>query len=165
ETRYMHPRIHVPKSTHLNIAFAYAQEPAHHPRFVNMIRMEPRSFAMLVQLIQNHTIFQSNGRRPQAPVEWQLLITLYRLGHYGNGASVMDIARQAGCSEGTETEVEKIWVEQHVGLGGLWREGWVMYDGTIIVLFEKPGLDGEAYYTRKGNYGLNLQVGNVPSNL
>lgn len=33
-----------------------------------------------------------------------------------------------------------------------------MYDGTIVVLHAKPGLNGDAYYTRKGNYGLNLQV-------
>jgi len=33
-----------------------------------------------------------------------------------------------------------------------------MYDGTIIVLYARPGLNGDAYYTRKSNYGLNLQV-------
>jgi hypothetical protein len=33
-----------------------------------------------------------------------------------------------------------------------------MYDGTIIPLHKKPGLDGDAYYTRKSNYGLNAQV-------
>jgi hypothetical protein len=50
-----------------------------------------------------------------------------------------------------------------------------MYDGTIVVLYKRPGLDGDAYYTCKSNYGLNVQVsrklfadfkiGNVPSNL
>ena len=33
-----------------------------------------------------------------------------------------------------------------------------MYDGTIVVLYKKTGLNGEAYYTRKGNYGLDAQV-------
>ena len=33
-----------------------------------------------------------------------------------------------------------------------------MYDGTIVVLYAKPGLNGDAYFTRKANYGLNLQV-------
>ena len=47
---------------------------------------------------------------------------------------------------------------QHVGFWGLWREGWVMYDGTIVVLHKKPGLMGETYYTWKANYGLNVQV-------
>ena len=33
-----------------------------------------------------------------------------------------------------------------------------MYDGTIVVLYKKPGLNGDAYYTRKANCGLNAQV-------
>ena len=35
---------------------------------------------------------------------------------------------------------------------------WVMYDDTIVVLYQKPGLDGDASYTCKANYGLNAQV-------
>ena len=38
-----------------------------------------------------------------------------------------------------------------------------MYDGTIIVLYKKPGLNGDAYYMRKGNYGLNAQVSFFPA--
>lgn len=130
------------------------------------------------------------------------------MGRYGNGASVEDIAQQAGCAEGSvenytarcftaieslhdllvrkltlvEKEVEKKWIDEHIGFRGKMREGWVMYDGTIVVLYKKPGLNGDAYYTKKGNYGLNvqvsiflicfrcqlkymLQIGNIPSNL
>ncbi|KIM50184.1 hypothetical protein SCLCIDRAFT_71207, partial [Scleroderma citrinum Foug A] len=113
------------------------------------------------------------------------------MGRYGNGASLEDVARFAGCSEGAvelytkrcftaieslhndfvclptdqEKEEEKSWVNQHLGFRGTWREGWVMYDGTIVVLYAKPGLNGDAYFTRKSNYGLNLQIGNLPSNL
>ena len=57
-----------------------------------------------------------------------------------------------------EKEVEKRWVDQHLGFQGSWRDGWVMYDGTIVVLYSRPGLNGDAYFTRKSNYGLNLQV-------
>ncbi|KAJ8516129.1 hypothetical protein ONZ45_g6524 [Pleurotus djamor] len=111
---------------------------------------------------------------------------------FGNGASIKDIARQAGISEGSvlnytkrcftaikalqslfirrltdeEKELEKEWVEQQIGMtGSHWRDGWLMYDGTIVVLYAEPGLDGSAYYTRKGNYGLNVQIGNAPTNL
>lgn len=73
-------------------------------------------------------------------------------------------------------------MDKHLGFHGLRREGYLMYDGTIVVLHAKPGKDGDAYYTRKSNYGLNVQVsfkipfyslqvfncfqiGNVPSNL
>ncbi|KAI0041849.1 hypothetical protein FA95DRAFT_1584608 [Auriscalpium vulgare] len=106
------------------------------------------------------------------------------MGRYGNGASVMDVARDAGVSEGSvvnfttrcftaiesmQTYLEKRWMDEHLGFtGGHWRDGWVMYDGTIIVLYARPDLNGDVYYTRKANYGFNLQmcqVGNVPSNL
>jgi hypothetical protein len=33
-----------------------------------------------------------------------------------------------------------------------------MYDSTIVVLYWRPDMDGNGYYTRKANYGLNLQV-------
>ena len=39
-----------------------------------------------------------------------------------------------------------------------------MYDGTIVVLYARPGLDGDAYYTHKCNYGLNVQVSNLVLN-
>jgi len=109
------------------------------------------------------------------------------MGRYGNGASVQDIARIAGCSEGAvelytdrclkaieslhdlfvrrltsaEKEKEKKWMDEHLCFKGMWREGWVMYDGTIVVLYKRPSLNGDAYYTRKANYGLNVQV-NIP---
>ena len=57
-----------------------------------------------------------------------------------------------------EKEQEKRWVDEHLGFRATWREGWVMYDGTIVVLYRCPGMQGETYYTRKGNYGLNVQV-------
>uniref|UniRef100_A0A0W0GE27 DDE Tnp4 domain-containing protein n=1 Tax=Moniliophthora roreri TaxID=221103 RepID=A0A0W0GE27_MONRR len=64
-----------------------------------------------------------------------------------------------------EKEQEKRWMEKHMGFGGLWQEGYLMYDGTIVVLYAQPGLDGAAYYTYKANYGINVQIGNTPSNL
>ena len=57
-----------------------------------------------------------------------------------------------------EKEAEKCWMDNHLGFKGLWREGWLMYDGTIVVLYAKPGMNGQGYYTRKANYGLNVQV-------
>ena len=49
-------------------------------------------------------------------------------------------------------------MDNHLGFRGTWTDGWVMYDGTIVVLYHKPGQNGDAYYTRKANYGLNVQV-------
>ncbi|KAF7321839.1 DDE Tnp4 domain-containing protein [Mycena kentingensis (nom. inval.)] len=191
-TRYLAPREPVAKAGSLHLAWIYKTgTPSDQKRFENMLRMSPYCFDVLLQLIQDHPIFTNNSNNPQAPVEEQLAVTLYRMGRYGNGASVQDIARTAGCSEGSvenftnrvftaieslhdlfvrplteeEKDREKQWVEDSLGFGGLWREGWIMYDGTIVPLFTKPALNGQGYYTRKSNYGLNVQIGNTPSNL
>ena len=42
--------------------------------------------------------------------------------------------------------------------GTFWQEGFVRYDGTIIVFYACPGMDSDVYYTCKCNYGLNTQV-------
>ncbi|KAF9043878.1 hypothetical protein BDZ89DRAFT_943491 [Hymenopellis radicata] len=156
-----------------------------------MLRVSPEVFDILLVLIRDHPVFQNNSNNPQAPVQEQLAVTLFRLGRYGNGASVCDVARTSGISEGSvmnytdrcleaieslhdlfvrpltteEKEHEKEWIDQQLGFVGAWRDGWIMYDGTIVVLYKRPELHGDAYYTRKSNYGLNVQIGNIPSNL
>ena len=151
-----------------------------------MLRVSPFVFEFLLDLIKDHKVFHNNSNVPQTPVDVQLAVTLYRMGRFGNGACLEDVACHAGYSEGAiedftnrcfeaieslhdifirpitaeekEKEKEKEWMDQHLGFKGLWREGWLMYDGTIVVLYEKPGMHGDAYYTRKANYGLNVQV-------
>ncbi|KAF8832981.1 hypothetical protein BDN67DRAFT_875417, partial [Paxillus ammoniavirescens] len=34
-----------------------------------------------------------------------------------------------------------------------------------VPLYAKPAVNSEAYFARKSNYGLNVQIGNLPSNL
>jgi hypothetical protein len=60
-----------------------------------------------------------------------------------------------------EKEAEKNRIDHNLGFKGIWQDGWIKYDGTIIVLDARPGMDGDAYYTRKCNYGLNLQVRSI----
>ncbi|KAG5635170.1 hypothetical protein H0H81_012170 [Sphagnurus paluster] len=184
DTRYLNPRTSFPKAGNLHLAWEYAKNPAHHDMFIQMLRVSPVVFMVILELIKDHPIFMNNSNVPQTPVDYQLAVTLYRMGRFGNAACLADIAREAGISEGSvelftnrcftaieslhdmfvrpltpeEKEKEKRWMDEHVGFKGLWREGWTMYDGTIVVLYSQPGLDGDAYYTRKGNYGLNLQV-------
>jgi hypothetical protein len=185
-TRYFEPHIPVPKNPtpDLFMAREYMKYPEHHDRFIHMLRVSPLIFHTILNLIKDHAVFQNNSSNEQIPVRNQLAVLLYRMGRYGNGASVMDIARQAGISEGAvelctsrcldaidllhdmfvrtlsaeEKELEKQWIDNAVGFVGGWRDGWLMYDGTIVVLHKSPGSNGDAYYTRKCNYGLNLQV-------
>jgi hypothetical protein len=84
-------------------------------------------------------------------IQIQLAVALYRLGRFGNAASVVDIAVMAGIGVGSveaftvrvfaaieqlhdmfvrsltaaEKEVEKQWIDNHLGFRGLWREGWI----------------------------------------
>ena len=184
QARYLQPRSPVAKSGSLHLAWKYAQNPSDYHHFVNMLRVPPGVFQAILSLIEDHPVFYNQSNQSQESVEVQLGVTLYQMGRYGNGASLEDIACFAGCSEGAvelytkwcfiaieslhndfvrlptdqEKEEEKCWIDQHLGFKGTWREGWVMYDGTIVVLYAKPGLNGDAYFTRKSNYGLNLQV-------
>ena len=138
-----------------------------------MLRVSPQVFQALLQLIEDHPVFQNNSNNYQTPIETQLAVTLYQMGCFGNGASLEDIARISGSSEGSvenftwrcfraiedlhdlfvrpltreEKNVEKQWMDAHLDFVGTWREGWVMYDGTIVVLYQKPGLNGGVYYT------------------
>ena len=48
-------------------------------------------------------------------------------------------------------------MDNHLSFQCSWRDGWAMYDGTIV-LYCKPGKNGDAYFTQKANYGLNVQV-------
>ena len=57
-----------------------------------------------------------------------------------------------------EKEKEKKWMDERLGFKGLWCERWIMYNETIVVLYKKPIMHGDAYYIRKANYGLNVQI-------
>jgi hypothetical protein len=55
--------------------------------FKDKYRMTRSSFWLIVDLIQDHPIFQSGYKRKQAPVEHQLMVLLCFLGTEGNGMS------------------------------------------------------------------------------
>ena len=181
---YLNTCTSIPKSGSLHLAWEYAKNPNHHDLFVQMLCISPHSFNVLHDLIKDHPVFQNNSNVPQSPVDYQLAVTLFRMCCFGNATSLADISRVAGCAEGSvehftyrcitaieslhdlfvqpltpeEKEAEKAWVDTTMGFKGLWHEGWLMYDGTIVVLFARPAFEGNAYFTHKSNYGLNLQV-------
>ncbi|KAF6749093.1 hypothetical protein DFP72DRAFT_548602 [Ephemerocybe angulata] len=93
ETRYLRGRVPVEKSGCLALAFKWGGQPENHHRFVTLFRVTPTVFEFILLLISGHPIFTNNSHVPQAPVDVQLAVTLYRLGRYGNGASLEDIAR------------------------------------------------------------------------
>ncbi len=149
-------------------------------RFRRNLRVLPNTFDALLAHIGWHPIF---GADRQMPVEHQLAIALFRFGHFGNAASVESVAQWAGCSAGMVVNATRRVIEafltfhddiihwpsseekkQQEGLGveaascAAWRDGWLFVDGTLVPLADKPGHHGEAYFDRKSNYSLNVQV-------
>lgn len=102
KTRYLQSHPPVIKAGNLHLAWSFAQNPSDHDCFANMLCISPTVFEVLLHLIEEHPVFSNNSNVPQKPVKVQLAITLYRMGRYGNGASLEDIARIAGSSEGVE---------------------------------------------------------------
>jgi len=161
-TCYLNGQDHrVPKSGQMHLAWEYASNPADHGHFSHMFCVSPHVFQTILSLIQHHPVFTSHSNVPQAPVEVQLAVTPHHMGWYGNSTYIQDIAWTAGCSEGSvenytdccfdaieslqeificrltpeEKEQEKQWIDQKLRFEGAWRDGWLMYDGTIVVLY------------------------------
>ena len=175
--RYLEPRISVPKSRDWseNVLPKYDDG-----RFRQIVRVSRNAFGIILWSIKSHPVFTNNSRVDQLCIEQQLQIALYRFGRFGNAASVMDVARTFGVSEGTVINCTKRVIEAILSLEDTYlrwyttRESTNMkkriyqrsgfsnclgfLDGTAIVYAEKPVKDGEFYYNRKSDYGLNCQI-------
>lgn len=151
-------------------------------RFQRNLHVSPETFDTLVSRIDSHPVFASEGLASQMPVPHQLAIALFCFGHFGNSTSMELIAQWAGVSARTvvnatrrvmvvflslhdevihwpsarEKEEAKAWVEAVSCIA--WRDGWLLVDGTLVPLAEKPAYHREAYFDRKSNYSLNVQV-------
>jgi hypothetical protein len=181
-TRVLFPnRVHKLSQLYL-ILVLYKEDD--HKRFRQNLRVNPETFDALIKRIEGDPIFVSDGPQDQMPLDEQLAITLFRFGHHGNAASVEAIAQWAGTSAGMvvnatrrmitafltlhdtvirwpsarEKEDAKEWVEAATCVA--WRNGYIFVDGTLVPLADKPGYHGEAYFDRKSNYSLNVQVSN-----
>lgn len=184
-TRVLFPnRVH--KLSQLYLVLVLYKEDDH-KRFRQNLRVNPETFDELIKRIEGDPAFVSDGPQDQMPLDEQLAISLFRFGHHGNAASVEAIAQWAGTSAGMvvnatrrvitafltlhdavirwpsarEKENAKEWVEAATCVA--WRNGCIFVDGTLVPLAEKPGYHGEAYFDRKSNYSLNVQVSIKPN--
>ena len=180
ETRVLNPHL-VAKCSQLDLILIDFK--FHDPKHFRLnLRVSASTFDSLLKMIETHPIFLNEANLSQGPVTKQLAVAMFRFGHNGNAASVEAVAQWAGVSAGTvvnctrrvmiaflalhdsairwpsedEKEESKQWVETVSCYA--WRDGYCMVDGTPVVLFQKPGYHGEAYFDRKSNYSLNLQV-------
>lgn len=154
----------------------------HPDRFRKKLRVSPPVFDRLVELIEDHNVFHNNSNVPQQPISVQLAIFLVRVGHYGNASAPEYIAQWAGVCVGTvinatyrclvaflalhdeavmmPPEEEKERAKEYVERATCpeWRNGFLLADGTKFVLFQKPGLHGEAWFDKNKDYSIDCQV-------
>jgi hypothetical protein len=170
----------VPKSSQLHLLEHWREESPDH--FRRKLRVDPETFDGLVALIEDNPIFSNNSNCPQLPVPLQLSVFLFRAGHYGNAASPEDMAQWAGISVGSverctdcvivslvslhdeaihfpgadDKERAKAFVEAQTCLE--WWDSYLVVDGTKIPLFQRPGLHGDTWFDKDGEYSIDCQV-------
>lgn len=99
--RYMNGQAPIMKSSSNLVLMLYVHKTERPLLFRRAVRLDPDTFDSLVAAISSDNAFLSGTSNSQMPVEWQLAIVLYRFGHFGNAASMQDIALWAGVEYGT----------------------------------------------------------------
>ena len=145
-------------------------------RFKRILRMFPHHFQQLTNFIRSHPVFSSQGSKPQACVELQLAVFLFRLGSTG---SLFEVCSRFGIGEGTVILYTKRVIQAiiskkkkfvkwptseerqrvHEGfesLGGL-KNVIGAVDETYIPMRNAPSKDPEVYFTRKKRYAIHCQ--------
>ena len=95
--RYMNPRTRLAKAPDI-FEYFWNLDPLW---FKQEFRLLCDTLEELTTKIEHHPIFHNNSNVPQRPVIIQLIITLKRMGTYGNGSSVGMLAQFFRVSEGT----------------------------------------------------------------
>ncbi|CAB4444815.1 unnamed protein product [Rhizophagus irregularis] len=123
-------------------------------RFKKIMRMFPESFKMLVNLLNTHSIFQSNNVKQQAPVKLQLVVFLKRL---GSKEDVFSLCLRYEIAESTMILYCRELVHARFeAIGGI-EDTIGAIDGTYFTLQNAPQKDKFFYFTRKKRYALHCQ--------
>ncbi|GET55102.1 putative nuclease HARBI1 [Rhizophagus irregularis DAOM 181602=DAOM 197198] len=111
--------------------------------------MERQQFNKLVQVLQNDTVFQNKGNKPQAPVEFQLVIFLRRL---GSKDDILSICSRFGICEGTCTRSNSIFYKKYA----INCQGIVDFKGIFInYIIGWPGSVHDARVYANSDFFLN----------
>ena len=134
----------------------------------------------IVDMLKEHPIFYNRSRNKQVPAWVQCFVAFRRLGTYGNANSLLRNAHHSGYSEGSivnymdrvvtailalhdrfvkwpnaeERSRIKYRSRSKSGISG--AVGIV--DGTPVNFSQRPSIDGETFFSRKGVYCINLQL-------
>lgn len=175
-TRNINPICRIPKSSVMEQLLWDLPE----REFKLFARCDKRSFVRLVSDLEGHQVFRNKSRHAQNQPWIQILITLNRLGCEGNGASIGALGVHWGKSFGSisnftdrtiaaivsKKDAEISWpsAEERKSISGRFdREhglkGCVgVVDGTHVNFYQRPGVDGETFFNRKGRYSMNVQL-------
>ncbi|KAF8583705.1 hypothetical protein K439DRAFT_1617284 [Ramaria rubella] len=187
-TRYLQDSVKVPKTRTQPDLLLHEYKLNHPVIFRSFVRVTPATFDALVLKVQDDPVFHNNSLNSQIPVDNQLAVTLFRFGHFGNAASAQKVGLWAGGGYGTvdlctcrvmtalcrpefrmtasqwpddeARECAKVWVEEQSC--PMWRDGWLMVDGTLVPLYARPGFFGNSFFDRKSNYSMNVQLLSTP---
>lgn len=147
-------------------------------RFKELVRVKRATFNRIIDLIADDEVFQpkSSFGRPPYPVEVQLTVVLFRIGHASVSGSLTALI--FGVGEGTIYDFTKRVFKAILNLRSSYLN-WpnsiersnivkstqnefpncVAYvDGTEIRLSERPLIDPESYFSRKSNYSVKIQI-------
>ncbi|KAK9344263.1 hypothetical protein V1522DRAFT_410532, partial [Lipomyces starkeyi] len=93
--RYVNNRESIPRSSAtLDLLLNYYHD--HNPKiFRTKLRVYPETIDALVSILREAPVFATIAARRAKSIEIHLAILLYRLGHYGNGASMEEVASWA----------------------------------------------------------------------
>lgn len=142
--------------------------------FLAHFRMSKTMFEELFYLLKDKKSFQFKSVRENLPVQIHLMIFLFFIGSNGNNCTALKIAQKFGVATGSVVNVIERTVSAILEMKNqviMWpsaderkqisdclhmKAGFVncigLIDGTHFPLEFKPSLNGEEYYTRKGNY-------------
>jgi hypothetical protein len=99
---YLQDCVAIPKSSE-TLWLTLNEYKRHRPDlFRCILRITPQTFDALLAAISDDPIFTNNSESAeQVAIQFQLAVTFYHLGHYGNSASLVEVGLWAGIGWGT----------------------------------------------------------------
>ncbi|POW12769.1 hypothetical protein PSTT_04385 [Puccinia striiformis] len=123
-------------------------------RFKQEFRMCQESFHQLVSEIRDHPVFQNRSNIPQRPVQDQLMVTLKRMGTWTIEAILSLEEQYVSWPDTQGRRAIASRVDEFTGF----RNCVGFIDGTLLPLYDRPAIDPQDYYSRKGYYCLNTLI-------
>ena len=179
DSRYLNPRPEYNISPKISNFWPHQVNTMNDDKFMGNFGLPLSKFSALEQEIATNPVFHNKSNCKQNSVALQLAVFLYRLRRNGNGCRIEDVADLFAISVGSVVKFEDRVMQALMELKGKYlswpdsneRErissefaklgfsGCVgIVDGSHAVLFQRPGVDGDVWFSRKKFYGVQFQA-------